>query len=51
MNIKLWLIRIVVWQKPIQHCKAIFLQLKEKKADWFQDVILQASDLSGNNNT
>ena len=24
----LWLIHIVVWQKPIQHCKAIILQLK-----------------------
>ena len=24
----LWLIHIVVWQKPIQYCKAIILQLK-----------------------
>ena len=24
----LWLTCIVVWQKPIQHCKAIILQLK-----------------------
>ena len=24
----LWLIHAVVWQKSIQHCKAIFLQLK-----------------------
>ena len=24
----LWLIHIVVWKKPIQHCKAIILQLK-----------------------
>ena len=24
----LWLIHIVVWQKPTQHCKAIILQLK-----------------------
>ena len=24
----LWLIYVVVWQKPIQHCKAIILQLK-----------------------
>jgi len=31
MCIELWLIRIVVWQKPTQHCKAIFLQLKQKK--------------------
>ena len=24
----LWLIYVVVWQKPIQHCKAIIIQLK-----------------------
>ena len=24
----LWLIHIVVWQKPTQYCKAIILQLK-----------------------
>ena len=24
----LWLIHVVVWQKPTQHCKAIILQLK-----------------------
>jgi len=23
-----WLIHVVVWQKPQQHCKAIILQLK-----------------------
>ena len=23
-----WLIHVVVWQKPTQHCKAIILQLK-----------------------
>ena len=27
--VELWLICIVVWQKPSQHCKAIFLQLKK----------------------
>ena len=26
--IYLWLIHIVVWQKPTQYCKAIILQLK-----------------------
>ena len=26
----LWLICVVVWQKPTQHCKAIILQLKIK---------------------
>ena len=25
-----WLIHIVVWQKATQHCKPIFLQLKNK---------------------
>ena len=24
-----YLIHVVVWQKPIQHCKAIFYQLKK----------------------
>ena len=28
MYVYLWLIHIVVWQKPTQHCKAIILQLK-----------------------
>ena len=28
--IYLWLIHFVVWQKPIQNCKAIILQLKMK---------------------
>ena len=27
---QLWLVHAVVWQKPIKHCKAIFLQLKNK---------------------
>ena len=27
----LWLILVVLWQKPIQHCKAIILQLKINK--------------------
>jgi len=27
----LWLIHVDVWQKPIQHCKAIILQLKINK--------------------
>ena len=28
IHVCLWLIHIVVWQKPTQHCKAIILQLK-----------------------
>ena len=31
MYVYLWLIHIVVWQKPIQHYKAVTLQLKIKK--------------------
>ena len=27
----IWLIHVVVWQKPTQHCKAIILQLKLNK--------------------
>ena len=27
----LWLIHVVVWQKPIQYCKATILQLKINK--------------------
>ena len=39
MNVYLWLIHIVMWQKPTQHCKAIILQLnifqfKKLKADY-----------------
>ena len=32
----LWLIYVVVWQKPIQHCKGIIHQLKInfKKGNW-----------------
>ena len=26
----LWLIYVDVWQKPIQYCKAVVLQLKKK---------------------
>ena len=30
IHVYLWLIRIVVWQKPIQYCKAILLQFKKE---------------------
>ena len=26
-QVYLWLIQVVVWQKPVQYCKAIILQL------------------------
>ena len=29
--VNLWLIRVNVWQKPTQNCKAIILQLKINK--------------------
>ena len=28
IHVQLWLICLVVWQKPTQHCKAVFPQLK-----------------------
>ena len=32
----LWLIHVVIWQKPTQHCKAIILQIKFKKRNqWY----------------
>ena len=30
-HVYLWLLHVDVWQKPIQYCKAIILQLKKKK--------------------
>ena len=27
-HVYVWLIHFVIWQKPIQHCKAVILQLK-----------------------
>ena len=34
----LWLIHVVVWQKPTQHCKAVILKLKinfcKRKLKW-----------------
>ena len=35
MYIKLWLIQVVVWQKPTQHCKATILQFKIIGAELF----------------
>ena len=32
-QVYLWLIRVDVWQKPTQYCKAIILQLEEKKSE------------------
>ena len=30
VRIPIWLVHIVVWQKPTQHCKAIVPRLKKK---------------------
>ena len=30
-HVHLWLIHVNVWQKPLQYCKVISLQLKKKK--------------------
>ena len=37
------LIHIVVWQKLTQHCKAIILQLKIKKKNFFKDPDLETA--------
>ena len=34
IHIYLWLIQVVVGQKPTQHCKAIILQLKKNFFKW-----------------
>ena len=34
MCVCLWLIHVVVWQKPTQFCKAIILQLRINKERW-----------------
>ena len=40
---KIWLIHVVIWQKPTQHCKAIIFQLKEIS---FKKKTLTISQLS-----
>ena len=45
----LWLIHVDVWQRPVQYCKAVILQLKmeflEKKLKVFQLKITRVKDL------
>ena len=43
--VQLWLIHVDVWQKPIQYCKAVILQLKRKKKDvsGFEDGLINNS--------
>ena len=43
INIYLWLIHAVVWQKPMQHCKAIILQLKKIDGYISKDLSLGSS--------
>ena len=33
-RVNLWLMYVNVWQKPLQYCKVISLQLKKKKTTW-----------------
>ena len=37
----LWSIQVDIWQKPIKHCKAIYVQLK---------IIIQNTKTNNNNN-
>ena len=36
-----WLIHIVVWQKPTQYCKTLILQLKKKNNLCFSRIVLR----------
>ena len=45
MYLYLWLIPIVVWQEPTQHCKAIILQLKSLKIKIKSIVVLDLLNL------
>ena len=55
-HVYLWMIRVNVWQKPTQHCKAIILQLKNKsiykkkktKTNKLLDTESQCPDQEGN---
>ena len=47
----LWLIQVVLWQKPTQHCKAIILQLKinfkkRKEKNKMTAVVARSENLS-----
>ena len=42
--VNLWLIHVNVWQKPLQYCKVISLQLikinEKKKKEWYWDLLM-----------
>ena len=38
MYVYLWLIHIIVWQKPTQYCKAIILQLNSSLSKFWETV-------------
>ena len=38
MYVYLWLIHIIVWQKPTQYCKAIILQLNLSLSKFWETV-------------
>ena len=43
----LWLIHVDIWQKPMQYCKAIILQLKKKIAEGFPEGLAFELDDNG----
>ena len=48
IHVNPWLINVNVWQKPLQYCKVISLQLikingKKKKIDWFDLLAIQGT--------
>ena len=45
MHVSLWLICTVIWQKPTQHHKAIFLQLKKKCSRKTERIMLSAQNV------
>ena len=42
--VHLWLIHVDVWQKPTQYCKAVILQLKIIKCNYFKNFPKEKAD-------
>ena len=49
--VSLWLIQIVFWKKPTQHCKTIILQLKITLKKMGKEIFLKDSFVSGHKKT
>ena len=45
--IHLWLIHVDVWQRPIQYCKAIILQLKNERKRVVSSAKICAAQVTG----